>query len=167
MATRPAGMGHSKRRRGLFSAGLMCLPSLLRDRPALPLWEPGGCTRVSAVYHRCHAEGLPERLCQVRAALPPCYLCRRPHWAPERSSSGSTASPERASPAAGQVAASLPQQLAEGLALIDLSKDLLLTGALPIFLKLPCHFNPKDGAVGSVIFRQELESLQENSRVRR
>ena len=44
-----------------------------------------------------------------------------PHWAPERSSSGSTASPERASPAAGQVAASLPQQLAEGLALIDLS----------------------------------------------
>ena len=133
-ATRPVGMRRSKRRRGLLSAGLKRLPSLLRDRPALPLWKPGGRTRVSAVYHRRHAEGLPERLCQVRAPLPTSCLCGRPHWAPERSSSGSTAFPERASPAAGQVAASLPQQLAEGHALMDLSKDLLpLTGALPIF----------------------------------
>ena len=40
-----------------------------RDCPALPLWQPGGCARVPALHHRCHAEGLPERLHQVHTAL--------------------------------------------------------------------------------------------------
>lgn len=143
-------MGRSERRQGLLSAGLTLLPSLLRDRPALPFWEPGGRTRVSAVHHRRHAEGLPERLCQVRALLPPGCLCGCSPWAPERSSSGSTASPERASPSAGQVAVSLPHQLVEAHAL-NRSLQGLLIGVLPIFLKPPCRFSPMDGAVGSVM----------------
>lgn len=40
-----------------------------RDCPALPLWQPGGCARVPALHHRCHAEGLPEWLHQVHTAL--------------------------------------------------------------------------------------------------
>lgn len=52
---------------------------------------------------------------------------------PERSSSGSTALPEGASPAAGQGGGVLPQQLAEG-QVGQISKDLPpLSGALPVF----------------------------------
>lgn len=53
-------------------------PALRRDRPALPLREPGGRARVPAVHRRRHAAGLPGRLCQVRACLAAVHVAGAP-----------------------------------------------------------------------------------------
>lgn len=66
-------VGDWGRRHELFPARLMLL-SFFRDCSAFPLWKPGGRTRVSPVHNRRHAEGLFERLCQVRAFRSPTFL---------------------------------------------------------------------------------------------